>query len=133
MKISTTFAIIGAALLAGALVTPGFGQGGLGNPDLLATVAKVMVWGFAIVVAVNQIGVAQTLVNALFIAVVGAAAIALGLAFGIGGKDTAAKIVQDWYATSQNASRRFDRVAESGSRMQQAAGNPQGDPSKRQF
>jgi hypothetical protein len=108
-------------------------QGGLGNPDFLATVAKVMVWGFAIVVAVNQIGVAQTLVNALFIAVVGAAAIALGLAFGLGGKDTAAKIVQDWYATSQNASRRFDRMVESGSGTQQAAGNPRGDPSKRQF
>ncbi|MBX9824930.1 MAG: hypothetical protein K2Y27_08025 [Xanthobacteraceae bacterium] len=108
-------------------------QGGLGNPDVLATIAKVMVWGFAIVVAVNQIGIAQTLVNALFIAVVGAAAIALGLAFGLGGKDTAAKIVQDWYAASQTAGRRTDRTVESGSRMQHAAGNPQADPARRQF
>jgi hypothetical protein len=108
-------------------------QGGLAHPDFLATVAKVTVWGFAIVVAVNQIGIAQTLVNALFVAVVGAAAIALGLAFGLGGKDTAAKIVQDWYAASQNASRRIDRVAESGRVTQQAAGNPQGDPTKRQW
>ncbi|MBX9840897.1 MAG: hypothetical protein K2Z80_03710 [Xanthobacteraceae bacterium] len=108
-------------------------QGGLGNPEVLATIAKVMVWGFAIVVAVNQIGVAQTLVNALFIAVVGAAAIALGLAFGLGGRDTAAKIVQDWYAASQTAARRMDRTVESGGRMQHAAGNPPSDLAKRQF
>jgi hypothetical protein len=116
------------------LVRGATAQGGLGNPDLLATVAKVAVWAFAIVVAVNQIGIAQTLVNELFIAVVGAAAIALGLAFGLGGRDTAAKIVQDWYASSQQVSRRIERAAESGGRMtQQAASQPQGEPSKRQF
>src|ERR1041384_985606 len=54
-------------------------QAGLGDPDLLSNVARVMVWAFAIVVAVNQIGIAETLVNTLFTAVVGAAAIALGL------------------------------------------------------
>jgi hypothetical protein len=107
-------------------------QGGLGNPDVLATIAKVAVWAFAIVVAVNQIGIAQTLVNSLFVAVVGAAAIALGLAFGLGGRDTAAKIVQDWYASAQSASRRLDRTVESGSHLQQAAGQP-GDPTRRQF
>jgi hypothetical protein len=72
-------------------------------------------------------------VNTLFMAVVGAVAIALGLAFGLGGRDTAAKIVQDWYASSQDAARRIDRTLEAGSRMQHAAGNPQADPAKRQF
>lgn len=109
-------------------------QGGLGNPDLLATVARVMVWAFAIVVAVNQIGIAQTLVNTLFTAVVGAAAIALGLAFGLGGKDTAAKIVQDWYASLQSTTKRFERTGESGSRiMQQAARSSESDSSKKQW
>ena len=115
------------------LVRGATAQGGLGHPDLLATIAKVAVWAFAIVVAVNQIGIAETLVTTLFTAVVGAVAIALGLAFGLGGKDTAAKIVQDWYASSQNAVRRLDRAAESGSGLQQAAGTSQGDPSRRQF
>ena len=54
------------------------------NPDLLATIARVAVWGFGIVVAVNQIGVAQTLVNTLFMGLVGAVALAAGLAFGLG-------------------------------------------------
>src|SRR2546422_877829 len=56
----------------------------LGNPDLLATIARVAVWAFAIVIALNQIGVAATLVNTLFIAFVGALALAFGLAFGLG-------------------------------------------------
>lgn len=44
----------------------------LGNPDLLANIARVAVWAFAIVVAVNQIGIARELVNTLFMATVGA-------------------------------------------------------------
>lgn len=69
----------------------------LGNPELLATIARVAVWGFTIVIAVNQIGVAQTIVNTLFTAVVGALALAVGLAFGLGGRETAAEIVKRWY------------------------------------
>jgi len=69
----------------------------LGNPELLAAVARVAVWGFTIVIAVNQIGVAQTIVNTLFTAVVGALALAVGLAFGLGGRETAAEIVKRWY------------------------------------
>src|SRR5215208_6738311 len=38
-------------------------QAGFTNPDMLATVTKVAVWGFAIVVAVNQLGIATTLIN----------------------------------------------------------------------
>ena len=68
------------------LVRGATAHAGLGNPNLLANIAKIAVWGFAIVVAVNQIGIAQTLVNTLFMAVVGAIALALGLAFGLGGR-----------------------------------------------
>ena len=66
-------------------------QAGFANPDLLANIARVAVWGFAIVVAVNQIGVAETLVNTLFMGLIGALALALGLAFGLGGRETAAR------------------------------------------
>ena len=37
-------------------------------------------------IAVNQIGIATTIVNTLFMATVGAVAVALGLAFGLGGQ-----------------------------------------------
>lgn len=79
-------------------------KAGLTNADFLAKVASVVVWAFAVVVAVNQLGIATALVNTLFMAIVGAVALAIGLAFGLGGRDTAAKIVSTWYAKGQEKS-----------------------------
>src|SRR5690606_34490084 len=69
----------------------------LGNPALFATIARVAVWSFGALVAVHQIGVATELVTTLFVAIVGCLALALGLAFGLGGRETAAQIVSHWY------------------------------------
>ena len=51
--------------------------------------------------ALNQVDIARELVNTLFMATVGAVALALGLAFGIGGRDTAAEVVRNWYDRSR--------------------------------
>lgn len=107
-------ALVIGGLLAGALaslVRGATAEAGLGNPDLLAGIARAAVWAFAIVVAVNQVGIATTLVNTLFTAVVGALALALGLAFGLGGRDTAARIVQGWYERGQQAAPRIAQAA----------------------
>ena len=101
-----------AANALSSLVRGAAAQAELGNPDTLATVAKVAVWAFAIVVAVNQIGIAQTLVNTLFMAVVGAIALALGLAFGLGGRDTAGEIVRNWYQRSRGLGSKLERVGD---------------------
>ena len=88
--------LVVAGLLAGALskiVRGATAQAGFSNPDVLATVATVAVWGFAIVVAVNQIGIAATLVNTLVMAIAGAIALAFGLAFGVGGREVVAKLL----------------------------------------
>lgn len=102
-----------AANALGDLIRGSTAQAGFDNPDLLATIARVAVWGFGIVVAVNQIGVAQTLVNTLFMGLVGALALAIGLAFGLGGRDTAGQIVQNWYRRGQAARPKMERAAES--------------------
>lgn len=115
-------------LVAGAvrdLVRGAASEAEFQRPDLLARIAHVAVWAFAIVVAVNQLGIAATLVNTLFMAVVGAAAIALGLAFGLGGRDTAARIVQNWYERGQEAAPKLERAGEAmkaeGQRMAEQA------------
>lgn len=87
------------------------GEAGLSNANFLAKVAAVVVWAFAVVVAVNQLGIATELVNTLFMAIVGALALALGLAFGLGGRDTAGEIVQKWYAKAQEKSGEMKQMA----------------------
>jgi hypothetical protein len=101
-----------AANALSGLVRGATAEAGLGNPDFLANLARVAVWVFGVVVAVNQLGIATTLVNTLFMGFVGALALALGLSFGLGGRDTAAEIVRSWYRRGQDAAPRMARAAE---------------------
>ena len=101
-----------AANALGDLIRGSAAQAGFDNPDLFATIARVAIWGFGIVIAVNQIGIAQTLVNTLFMGFVGALALAIGLAFGLGGRDTAGQIVQSWYRRGQSARPKIERAVE---------------------
>lgn len=113
--------LIVAGLIASALsnvVRGAAATAQLGNPDLLASITRAAIWGFAIIVAVNQLGVATTLVNTLFMGLVGALALALGLAFGLGGRETAAEIVRAWYQSSREAAPKLQRAADA---MPQAA------------
>jgi len=103
-----------AAKALSNLVRAAATEGGLGNPNFLAKMASALVWAFAIVVAVNQIGIATTLVNTLFMAFVGAIALGAGLAFGLGGRETAGQIVSNWYAKGQEKSGQIAKAAEAG-------------------
>ena len=105
------FGGLAANWLAG-LVRGATAKADLGNPDLLAGIARGAVWAFAVVIAVNQVGIARDLVNILFMAIVGALALALGLAFGIGGRDTAAEVVRNWYDRSRGLAPKAGEAAE---------------------
>jgi hypothetical protein len=89
----------------------------LSNANLLAKIASALVWAFAIVVAVNQIGIATELVNTLFMAFVGAIALGLGLAFGLGGRETAGRILSKWYDRAQEKGPQLAHAAQVGSEM----------------
>ena len=106
-----------AANAVRGIVRGAVAEADLGNPELLGTIAAGAVWAFAIIAAVNQVGVAATLVNTLFMGLVGALALALGLAFGLGGRDTAAQIVQRWYERGQQLGPRVQRAAEAAQRQ----------------
>ena len=90
-----------AANALASLVRGATSQAGFSNPNFVASVARAAIWGFGIIIAINQIGVATTLVNTLFMGFVGSLALALGLSFGLGGRDTAGEIVREWYQTGR--------------------------------
>lgn len=106
-------------------------EGGLEKPDFLAKVARAAVWAFAIVVAINQIGVATALVNTLFMATVGAVALALGLSFGLGGRDTAAAVVRRWYERGGQKAPQLGRAAEAAANEMRAARDDFADGERR--
>ena len=82
-----------AANALSQLVRGATAEAGFSNPNVIEGVTKVAVWAFTIVVAVNQLGIATTLINTLLIGVVGAFSLAFGLAFGLGGRDRAAQLL----------------------------------------
>ncbi|HJR16643.1 MAG TPA: hypothetical protein VJ808_07300 [Gemmatimonadales bacterium] len=84
---------------------------GFSNPEVLATVAKAAVWTFAAVVALNQLGIATTLINTIVIGLVGALALATGLAFGLGGRDRAAQLLDTVGRSAQRAGPKLERAA----------------------
>jgi hypothetical protein len=92
----------------------GAGQMGFSNAPLLGRVAEIAIVAFAVIVAINQIGIAANLVNTLFIGLVAALALAFGLAFGLGGREVAAQLTQEWYRSSQSAAERVRQQASSG-------------------
>lgn len=100
-----------AAQALSQLVRGASAQAGFTNPDLLATVTRVAVWGFTIVVAINQLGIATTLINTLLVGLVGALALAFGLAFGLGGRDRAAQILERAGRNMENVGPKLERAA----------------------
>ena len=100
-----------AAKALSQLVRGASAQAGFTNPDLLATVTRVAVWGFTIVVAINQLGIATTLINTLMVGLVGALALAFGLAFGLGGRDRAAQMLERAGRNLENAGPKLERAA----------------------
>lgn len=60
----------------------------------VAVVGKYAVIVFAVLVALNQLGIASDLIRILFAGIIASVALATGLAFGLGGRD-AAKVILD--------------------------------------
>lgn len=61
----------------------------LNSSNFLGSVTKWAIWIFAALAALFQLGIAATFIQTLFTGAVVALALALGLAFGLGGKDAA--------------------------------------------
>ena len=96
------------AQLTRGIVRGALGGTGMPSADTIGTLAYVTVFAFGVVAAADQIGVAETLVNTLFIGVVAAIALAFGLAFGLGGRDEASQIWRDWRGHATQALRRAE-------------------------
>ncbi len=98
--ISAVIILVFGVLLAGlveSLVKGAIKAIDLRSARILGTVTSYLVMVVAIMAAISELRIAQQFITTLFIGVVAALAIAFGLAFGLGGKDTVSKIMDEWY------------------------------------
>ena len=65
----------------------------MGNPNMLGTIARWSIIGFACLIALEQLQIAPSLITVLFTAIVGGLALAFGLSFGLGGRESAQRLL----------------------------------------
>jgi len=77
------------------VVSGAAGAAGISTANFLGSVTKWAIWVFAALIALNQLGIAALFIQTLFTGIVVAVSIAVGLAFGLGGQDSAARLLEN--------------------------------------
>jgi len=67
----------------------------VGYGHMVSVIIKWSIWIFAILAILYQLGIARPFMETLFTGIIAMLVIAFGIAFGLGGKDTAAEILTD--------------------------------------
>lgn len=65
----------------------------LKSANMLGTVSRYTIWIFAFIIALGQLGIAPAYMQILFAGIIGMLAVAGALAFGLGGKDAASRLI----------------------------------------
>jgi len=94
--IIAAFILVIATFVAEALskaITAGAKGMNLRSANMLGEVVKYAVWVFAFIIALGQLGIAETYMNILFAGIIGMFAVAGALAFGLGAKDAAGRFI----------------------------------------
>jgi hypothetical protein len=104
-----------AALIAGA-VAAGVAKlmGDTPTGKIVATIVPALVMVIAMFMILNQLKIAEEIVSIAFAATMGALALGLALAFGLGGKDVARRMLEDAYNKSAEAKQQAKRDLETG-------------------
>ncbi len=94
--IASLILILGAVVaeVVRGLVTGSARAAGAHAANFGGAVAKWSIWAFAILAALNQLGIGSAFIQTVFTGLVVALSLAFGLAFGLGGKDAAARAIE---------------------------------------
>ena len=94
----------------------------------LATVAKAMIIVISVFMALQQIGVAGEIVTTAFTLILGAAALAVALAFGLGNTGLAGEVTRRWYESGRERAALAQRSApDAAARRREGAAAPPPD------
>jgi hypothetical protein len=96
--IAALLVLIVAMFLAGfvsGIVRTACGNAKLPKPELIAGISRWAIIIFAATIAMEELGIAPLLVGTAFNIILGGVVLALALAFGLGGKDAAARYLEE--------------------------------------
>jgi hypothetical protein len=83
------------ANVASASVVAGARAAEIKTAEMLGTITRYSILVFAVLAVLSQLNIAAELVNTLFMGIVFAASLAVGLAFGLGGKEAASRYIAE--------------------------------------
>jgi hypothetical protein len=112
--------IFGLGLYLSSLADRAIRGSDINQANILAVAARVSILIFAGALALRQMGLGQDIVNLAFGLLFGAVAVAAALAFGLGGRDVAARQLETWRHTVEqqqsghNGSRQFRSIPATG-------------------
>jgi hypothetical protein len=88
--------ILGGGVFLASIAAKLVQDTGHGNANLLARITRVVILFLAGAMALRQMDVANEIVNLAFGLLIGAVAVAVALAFGLGGRDSAMRQIEEW-------------------------------------
>jgi len=94
--------VMGVVILVVGLMIANFVENaikgsGANNAGFLSTVAKVGIMVLAIAMGLQEMGIASEIINLAFGLLLGAVAVAMAIAFGIGGKEIASQKIKEFF------------------------------------
>jgi hypothetical protein len=96
--IGALFVLVVAMFLANfvsGIVRTAAGNANLPKPDLLADISRWAIIIFAVTISLGELGIGTLLVTTTFNIILGGIVLGLALAFGLGGKDAAARYLEE--------------------------------------
>lgn len=98
--ISAVLVLTAGVLLAGlveSLIKGALGQIDIKASRLFGKFSSWLVIIFASLASINELGIAQSFINALFTGFIAMLALGFGLAIGLGAKDLVSEVLTEWY------------------------------------
>jgi len=123
--IAAIFIFVAAALIAGAIAAAvAKTMGDTPTGKIVATIAPALVMVIAMFMILEQLNIAEQIVEIAFAATMGALALGLALAFGLGGRGVAERMLEDAYSKGQENRAQIKQDVQTGQdRAQQRADN----------
>jgi small-conductance mechanosensitive channel len=106
--------LVAGAIAAGIAALAARTMGETPTGKVVASVAPVIVMAIAVFMILDQLKIAEDIVRITYMALMGGLALALALAFGLGGRDVAARMLAGAYARSQASREQVRRDVETG-------------------